>query len=167
MERTQNDSSFEVGLQLQVPGPVRPRTKYKKHRLLTASLTITLPFVPFPGMLLTFELPPRRGRSSEVHLRIRTVEWLVSAARFNCIVDELTCAPEWDETLEVRSSPRIEQHFLEAEKSLRDLGFEVRTDMESASWALYKTASGIDLRDPADKPPPPEFPWKHSGRRWS
>lgn len=154
---------FSVGLQLQVPGPVMPRRKYKQHRLITASQKISLPFVPFPGLILTFTLPKRRGHTSTVYLRIRTVEWLISAQEFDCVVDEISVSLDMSDMLEVRGSPRIEQHFRELETNLRSLGFDTRTDMEALFWALHKTASGLDLSD-VDLPTAPS-PTKAPRRR--
>jgi hypothetical protein len=69
------------------------------------------------------------------------------AQEFDCVVDEISVSLDLDDMLEVRGSPRIEKHFLELETNLHRLGFDTRTDMESLSWALHKTASGRDLRD--------------------
>ena len=154
MRLTSVQGFFRVSLQLRVPGPVMPRRKYKPHRLITASRKIILPFVPFPGLILTFTLPKRRGLPDTVYLRVRAVEWLMPAQEFDCVVDEISCSLDLDEVLEVRGSPHIEKHFSELEANLRRLGFDTRTDMEAFSWALYKTASGRELRDP-DLPPAP------------
>lgn len=152
--------SFSVNLQLQVPGPIMPRRKYKEHKLLTASAKRTLPFIPFPGLILTFAIPKRRGLDSHVYLRIRTVEWVMSSQEFDCVVDEISLSPDLSDVFEVRGSPRIPQHFLELENYLRYLGFETRTDMQSLYWAIHKTASGIELGEPewATAPPPTNSP---------
>jgi hypothetical protein len=50
-------SEYKVKLMLQVPGPLYPRRKHKQYRLLTVEGTITLPFVPYPGLYLTFSMP--------------------------------------------------------------------------------------------------------------
>ncbi len=147
MSPTSIQSLFPVGLQLQVPGPIMPRRKYKLHRLITASRKITLPFVPFPGLILTFALPKRRGFPDKVYLRVRAVEWLMSAQEFECVVDEISVSPDMTDVLEVRGSPRIEKHFRELQNNLGHLGFDVTTDMESLSWAIHKAASGRDMAE--------------------
>lgn len=147
MNPTSIQLCFPVSLQLKVPGPVMPQRKFKQHRLITASRKINLPFVPFPGLILTFTLPKCRGHTSTVYLRVRTVEWLMSAQEFDCVVDEISVSLDMNDMLEVRGSPRIEQHFHELETNLRLLGFDTRTDMEALFWALHKTASGLDLGD--------------------
>src|SRR5262249_25813879 len=48
---------YTVELLLRVPGPLYPRRKYKEYRLLTVEKTITLPFVPYPGLYVTLSKP--------------------------------------------------------------------------------------------------------------
>jgi len=52
MSNATSSSDFNVNIMVQVAGPIRPRTKYKKHKLLRAEGGIKLPFVPFPGLFL-------------------------------------------------------------------------------------------------------------------
>jgi len=60
MSAIAGQSEFNVNILVQAAGPVRPRTKYKKHKLLRAERSITLPFVPYPGLYLTFSKPRKR-----------------------------------------------------------------------------------------------------------
>ena len=61
MTSTTSQSEFRLNIMMQAAGPVRPRTKYKKHKLLRAEGSITLPFVPYPGLYLTFSKPRKCG----------------------------------------------------------------------------------------------------------
>ncbi len=139
---------YAVKLMLQVPGPLYPRRKHKQYRLLTVEGTITLPFVPYPGMYLTFSKPHRKTKKTEpvrLQLRIRTVEWLVSERYFECIADETFAREPGFELQQVRGSPHIEAHFVELQKSFEHLGFELSTDMDAVLWALHRTADGTEI----------------------
>ena len=103
---------YTMKLMVQVPGPLRPRRKYKEYELLTAEGTITLPFVPCPGLYLTFSKPnPKKRDPFKLHLRVRTVEWLLTDRIFECVADEIFASAQSMEQEEVRGSPRIEKHF--------------------------------------------------------
>lgn len=144
--KRRSSQCFRVRLDLMVPGPEIPRRKHKDHKLLTATRKITLPFAPYPGLILTFPAPKKRLRLRDINLRVRSVEWLVDREEFACVVDEISTSLDIWDTLEVRGSPRTEQHFEEIQRSLEHSGFETTTEMESLAWALHKTASGVDLR---------------------
>lgn len=120
-------SEFVVRIIVQIAGPVRPRTKYKKHKLLRAEGGITLPFAPYPGLYLTFTKPRKRGEPTTLYLRIRAVEWNVSERQFECIADEVLMSPLFAELYEVRGGFRIEEHFVELQKTLSGFGFDVTT----------------------------------------
>jgi hypothetical protein len=108
---------YTVKLMLQVPGPLYPRRKYKEYRLLTVEGTITLPFVPYPGLYLAFSKPRRKKKAPvKLHLRIHTVEWQVSERHFECVADETFAREPGFELQEVRGSPHIETHFVELQK---------------------------------------------------
>src|SRR4029078_2861012 len=65
---------YTVKLMLQVPGPLYPRRKYKKYRLLTVEGAITLPFVPYPGLYVTFSHWKKKKKDPvKLYLRMRTV----------------------------------------------------------------------------------------------
>ena len=130
---------FTVQLTLLAAGPVKPRRKYREPEILIAKLCISQPFVPYPGLYLTME-PKKRGQRA-LYMRIRTVEWAIASESFECTVDEMLGALQFAETFEVRGGPRIEKHFLELERALRQFGFEFEMDME-APRALYKHADG-------------------------
>ena len=137
---------YTVKLMLQVPGPLRPRRKYKEYKLLTAEGTITLPFVPYPGLYLRFSKPnPKKRDPFELHLRIRTVEWLLTERIFECVADEIFASAQSMELDEVRGSPHIEKHFAQLEKVFEVMGFAVTTDMDALLWALHKTADGTEI----------------------
>ena len=147
MSNLHHDRIFEVKLTLQAAGPIRPRTKYKHRRILRAEGRITLPFVPYPGLYLTMEKPKKRGDPLTLYLRIRTVEWVLPAQHFGCVVDEMIESNLFSELLEVRGSPRIEPHFIELEKTLNVFGFDVITDA-SAMLALDKHPDGSWIKPP-------------------
>lgn len=141
-----NSAEYTVKLMLQVPGPLRPRRKYKEYKLLTAEGTITLPFVPYPGLYLAFSKPnPKKRDPFELHLRIRTVEWLLTDRIFECVADETFASAQSMELGEVRGSPHIEKHFAQLQKTFESMGFAVTTDMDAILWALHKTADGTEI----------------------
>ena len=124
-------SDFRVNITLQAAGPIRPRTKYKENKLLRAEGTISLPFVPYPGLYLTFSKPKQRGKDLTLYLRVRAVEWSVTDGRFECVADEILRSPVFDEMMEVRGSARIELHFQRLAKPLRAFDFDVDDNAES------------------------------------
>lgn len=141
-----NSAEYTVKLVLRVPGPLRPRRKYKEYELLTAEGTITLPFVPYPGLYLRFSKPnPKKRDPIELHLRIRAVEWLLTDRIFECVADEVFASAQSMELDEVRGSPRIEKHFAQLQKTFELMGFEVTKDMDGYLWALHKTADGTEI----------------------
>src|SRR5206468_8405517 len=123
-------------------GPIRPRTKYKEHKLLRADASITLPFVPYAGLYLSFSKPRKRGLPLTLYLRIRTVEWSIAENRFECVADEILGSPLFSETHEVRGGARIEKHFVELQNTLRVFGFDVITDADAMMIALHKREDG-------------------------
>lgn len=139
-------AEYTVKLVLRIPGPLRPRRKYKEYELLTAEGTISLPFVPYPGLYLRFSKPnPKKRDPFELHLRIRTVEWLLTERIFECVADEIFASAQSMELYEVRESPRIEKHFVQLKKTFELMGFTVTTEMDGLLWALHKTAGGTEL----------------------
>jgi hypothetical protein len=138
---------YRVKLTLHVAGPERPRTKYKEHKLLRAEARITLPFVPYPGLYLTFERIAKQGSSRILYLRVRVVEWLMRKEEFVCVVDEMLGSNTFSETFEVRGGPRIEKHYVEIQRDLQDFGFDVQTDV-SAQTALNKYPDGTWITPP-------------------
>jgi hypothetical protein len=137
---------YTVKLMLQTPGPLYPRRKYKEYKLLTAEKNITLPFVPYPGLYLTFSKPhPKKVDPIKLYLRIRTVEWQLTEQIFECVADEVFATAQSSELHEVRGSPRIEQHFVKLKKTFECMGFDVQTDMDAVLWALHKTADGTEI----------------------
>jgi hypothetical protein len=149
MSAIASQSEFNVNILVQAAGPVRLRTKYKKHKLLRAERSITLPFVPYPGLYLTFSKPRTRGLPLTLYLRVRAVEWSVADNRFECVADEILGTPLFSETYEVRGCARIEDHFADLQKTLRVFGFDVATDVDSM-MALHKREDGtvIDGMEP-------------------
>jgi hypothetical protein len=141
MSATTGQSEFKVEILVHAAGPVRPRTKYKKHKLVRAERSITLPFVPYPGLYLTFSKPRRRGLPLTLYLRVRAVEWSVADNRFECVADEILGSPLFSETHEVRGGARIEGHFVDLQKTLRVFGFDVITDADGM-MALHKCEDG-------------------------
>lgn len=137
-----NQSNWTVKIRLEAAGPIRPRTKFKKHKLLRSEGSISLPFVPYPGLYLTFSKPRKRGEPLTLYLRVRTVEWNVSEQQFDCFVDEVLGSIGFSETHEVRGPVRIEKHFVELQQALRTFGFEVSTNVDSLSMALHKQPDG-------------------------
>jgi len=148
MKSIQHARSFTVELHLKKAGPVRPRTKYKQRKLLTASHTLRLPFVPFIGLILTFTTSRKHGGHDYVYLRVRCVEWLMPCGRFSCVVDDISNSMDSHVMWEVRDEPHAEQQFNEVEKLLRSLGFNTTTKEEGMLWTLYKTSSGYEFDDP-------------------
>ena len=149
MSAIASQSEFNVNILVQAAGPVRPRTKYKEHKLLRAERSMTLPFVPYPGLYLTFSKPRKRGLPLTLYLRVRAVEWSVADNRFECVADEILGSPLFSDIYEVRGSPRIEEHFVNLQKTLRVFGFDVVTDVDS-QMALHKREDGtvIDGMEP-------------------
>jgi hypothetical protein len=141
---------FRVNIMVQAAGPIRPRTKYKEHKLLRAEASVTLPFVPYPGLYLTFSKPRKRGLPLTLYLRIRAVEWSIAENRFECVADEILGSPLFSETHEVRGGARIEKHFVELQNALRVFGFDVITDADALMIALHKREDGtaIDGQEP-------------------
>lgn len=131
MPASLNPSAFQMKITLQAAGPVRPRTKHKENKHLRAEGSITLPFVPYPGLYLTFSKPQKRGQSLTLYLRIRAVEWNVTESRFECIADEILGSPVFDEMVDVRGGARIEEHFQRLVKTLREFDFEVDEKAQS------------------------------------
>jgi hypothetical protein len=137
-----SQSDFKVNVIVEAAGPIRPCTKYKKHKLLRAEGSITLPFVPYPSLFLTFSKPKKRGMDLTLYLRVRTVEWNMAEHRFECVADEVLGDLSFWESLEVRGGARIEKHFVELQKALTTFGFDVDTDADSSAMALHKRADG-------------------------
>jgi hypothetical protein len=142
MTEIASKSDFTVNITLQAAGPIRPRTKYKKHKLLRAEGSIKLPFVPYPGLFLTFENPRKRGIPLSLYLRVRNVEWNIAEHRFECVADEVVGDRTFWESHEVRGGARIEKHFVELQKALTTFGFDVITDADAIIMALHKYADG-------------------------
>ena len=141
MSNVTSPSNFNVNIMVQAAGPIRPRTKYKEHKLLRAEGSITLPFVPYPGLYLTFSKPIKRGGPLTLYLRVRAVEWNIAENQFECVADEILGSSVFDEMHEVRGSARIEQHFVWLQKILGVFGFDVITDADG-SMALHKREDG-------------------------
>ena len=137
-------SGFRVNIMIQAAGPTRPRTKYKEHKLLRAEGSVVLPFAPYPGLYVTFSKPRKRGIPLILYLRIRAVEWNIAETRFECVADEILGSPLFSETHEVRGCARIEQHFIELQKTLGVFGFEVTTDVDGMV-ALHKWEDGTAI----------------------
>lgn len=144
MSTAPDRSDFSVNILVQAAGPVRPRTKYKDHKQLRAESRITLPFAPYPGLFLKFSKPTKRGLPLTLYLRVRTVEWNITESRFECVADEILGSSLFSELHEVRGSPRIEQHFVELQNTLRVFGFDVVTDVV-ATLALHKREDGVEF----------------------
>ncbi len=136
MSGATGQSEFKVNIMVHAAGPIRPRTKYKKHRLLRAEGSITLPFVPYPGLYVTFSKSRKRGLALTLYLRVRTVEWSIADNRFECVADEVLGSPLFSETYE-GGGARIEEHFVDLQKTLRVFGFDVTTDTDGMV-ALHK-----------------------------
>jgi hypothetical protein len=136
------DQHFKAILTVQAAGPVRPRTKYKEHKLLRAEATIQLPFAPYPGLYLHFTKPKKRGMPLSLYLRIRAAMWVLPDGCFECVADEVLGSSVFDELTEVRGSPRYEQSFAELQKTLSTFGFTVDTDVDATDWALNKRPDG-------------------------
>lgn len=146
MAESSISTEFTVKLVLQIPGPLYPRRKYKEYKLLTAEGATTLPFVPYPGLYVTFsELHPKKKDPIKLYLRIRTVEWQITERFFECVADEIFASAQSMELEEVRGAPHIEKHFVELHKKLQLMGFDVTTDMDAATWALHKMADGTEI----------------------
>lgn len=142
MPVTPPGSEFSVSLTLEVAGPIRPRTKYKKNKLLRAEKQIMLPFAPYSGLYLTFSKPKKRGQSHTLFLRIRTAGWLIPEQRFECVVDEVLNSLTIMETMEVRGRPLLESHFVQLQRTLRVFEFDVDTNVDSYFLALDKQPDG-------------------------
>ena len=105
MGNTAVRTDFQVNLTLYVAGPVRPGKERQRHQLLRCEKTISLPFVPYPGLHLTISKPARRDWPLSAYLRVRTVEWLLNEEHFRCVVDEVSLSYHVTETSEVRGRP--------------------------------------------------------------
>ncbi|WP_254508195.1 hypothetical protein [Anatilimnocola floriformis] len=140
------DSTFKVNIVLLAAGPIRPRTKHKQHKILRAEGSITLPFVPYPGLYLTFTKQAKRNSTETPYLRIRAVEWNVTDGHFDCTADEIAGSNVFCEIYEVRGVARIEQHFLELQRALHEHGFTVATDA-AVTNILTKREDGTPLDD--------------------
>lgn len=143
-----DQAEFKVSITVRAAGPIRPRTKYKEHKLLTAETSITLPFAPYPGLYLSFTKPRKRGGPLTLYLRVRTVEWKFAECHFDRVADEVLGSLVFDETYEVRGSPRIQEHFDTLRKTLSDFGFNVITDADGI-MALDKFADGTLIAAPS------------------
>jgi hypothetical protein len=141
MSSVASHAEFHVKIMVQIAGPVRPRTKYKEHKLLRAEGSITLPFAPYPGLYLTFSKPRKRGVPTTLYLRVRAVEWSVFDRQFECVADEMLMSPMFSELHEVRDGARIEMHFVRLQKTLNGFGFDVITNADG-QMALDKCADG-------------------------
>ena len=108
-----------------------------------------LPFVPYPGLYITFSRPRKRGLPLTLYLRIRAVEWSIAESRFECVADEILGSTLFSETHEVLGGARIEKHFVELQETLRMFGFDVVSDVDSMI-ALHKLEDGtvIDGQEP-------------------
>jgi hypothetical protein len=140
MSSVSSQPEFKVNITVHVAGPIRPRTKYKEHKLLRAEGSITLPFVPYPGLYLTFTKPKKRGELI-LYLRVRSVLWNIAEQLFECIADEVLGSSVFEELHEVRGSARMEQHFGELAKTFTTFGFDVITDADG-QMALHKREDG-------------------------
>jgi hypothetical protein len=134
-------AEFDVKIMVHIAGPVRQRSKYKKHKLLRAEGSINLPFAPYPGLYLTFSKPRKRGEPTTLYLRVRAVEWNVFDRQFECVADEMLMSPMFSELHEVRDGARIEMHFVGLQKTLSGFGFDVITNADG-QMALDKCADG-------------------------
>lgn len=103
-----------------------------------------LPFVPYPGLYVTFSKPRKRGIPLTLYLRIRAVEWSIAEGRFECVADEILGSLVFSETYEVRGSARIEKHFAELQNTLRAFGFDVTSDVDGMI-ALHKLEDGTEI----------------------
>ncbi len=142
---TSGQSEFSVNLTIQAAGPIRPRTKYKTHKLLRGEASIMLPFVPYPGLHLTFSKPKKRGLPLTLYLRVRAVEWNITERRFECTVDEILGSSLFAETYEVRGGARFEDQFVDLQRMLLGFGFDVITDANGL-FALHKREDGVPFR---------------------
>jgi len=134
---------FKVRLAVKAAGPIIPRRKYKEYKMLYGEKEMWLPFAPYPGLYITMSRPRKRGGDDVLYLRIRAVEWTLPAEEFTCVADEVLGSIVFMETMEVRGSPRIEEHFFKLQRSLTAFGFEVRTDMDEMYVAVHKDVNGI------------------------
>jgi hypothetical protein len=104
-----------------------------------------LPFVPYPGLYLTFSKPKKRGLPLALYLRIRAVEWNIAENRFECVADEMLGSLLFSETHEVRGGARIEKHFVDLQSTLRVFGFDVITNAAALMIALHKREDGTAI----------------------
>ena len=104
-----------------------------------------MPFAPYPGLYLTFTKPRKRGEPTTLYLRVRAVEWSVSERQFECVADEVLMSPLFAELYEVRGGFRIEEHFVELQKTLSGFGFDVITNAEG-QMALDKCSDGTLIK---------------------
>jgi hypothetical protein len=56
MSNVTSPSDFNVNIMLHAAGPIRPRTKYKEHKLLRAEGSITLPFGNVAARIVEFPI---------------------------------------------------------------------------------------------------------------
>jgi hypothetical protein len=146
MPTSLNPSAFQVRITLQAAGPVRPRTKHKVNKLLQAERIIELPFVPYPGLYLTFSKPQKRGMDLTLYLRVRTIEWNVTESRFECVAYEILGSPVFDEMLDFRGGVRIEEHFQRLVKTLRAFDFEVDEKVQNTNLLTNYEDGTLPLR---------------------
>ena len=132
---------FRVKMSLHVVGPVRLRTKHKEHELFYAEGYITLPFVPYPGLGVTMEAPRRCRLEHNLYLRIRSVEWVMPAEEFHCTADEVLNDPTFDERLEIRGCHNTEERYLQLQKVLQGLGFDLMVGVSETN-KITKFADG-------------------------
>ena len=140
-------SYYRVGLALYVAGPARAKSKEQEPRILAAYSSITLPFVPFPGLHLTMEEPRKRGMPLTLYLRVRTVEWRMQEEQFACTVDEMLHANSFDEFFEVRGRALGKEQFEELGETLEKMGFDYGVGKALATIALDKHADGSPKGD--------------------
>lgn len=146
MESHPQSGEYSVHLIVERAGPIRKRTKYKKHKLLYAEKTISLPFMPYPGLYLTFSKPRKRGMPLDLNLRIRCVEWMMNERRFECVADDMQLSGS--ERFEVRGDALYEEAFVKLEKTFAAFDFETTLDYESHFMAIHKQPDGSVLPTP-------------------
>ncbi|MGN6369049.1 MAG: hypothetical protein ACTHN5_12380 [Phycisphaerae bacterium] len=145
MKRKRSYNLFKARLTVYVLGPIKERTKYKTNKLAYGEATITLPFVPYPGMFIRMHRRRKRGIGDSLNLRVRSVEWCLPEEHFECMVDEVLTDPCSHETYEVRGSARYEESFIEMQKTLRIFGFTVNDNSQPINRAVrYADGSWID-----------------------
>jgi hypothetical protein len=141
MSSIADHSEFKVNVMVHVAGPIRPRTKYKENKLLRAEGSITLPFVPYPGLFLLYSQPKKRQEKT-LYLRVRAVLWNIAEQLFDCVADEVLSSSVFDEMHEVRGSARMEERFQELAKTFTTFGYEVIADADG-QMALHRREDGV------------------------